>query len=266
MSQTKMKKKNMYLARTYRHLAVNKKDRLTFLLIMVVPSLIAMILFYGNMTEMMSNITAMALKYMIPSIEISYEWHTFIPWLSSMKTVALPTSYPTDSFVIANILAVLIILALSLLSKYKLRPLVIYSAIALFIHLINCIFFLFAGDHFPYSASDYSELYMKQQVGIWICFLVITGIVGGILSAGGFWMRTAFLAGVMGYSFVFGFIRYMLFLYIIHEFSVLYMAVFFFVLGPFFDFLYLVSIYGIYMNKLTIMYSEGDRKGEWVWS
>ena len=72
--------------------------------------------------------------------------------------------------------------------------------------------------------------------------------------------------GTILYSLVFGIIRYILFLYVLQRFSVLYMALMFFVFGPFFDFLYLVGIYSIFINKMIELYESQAGKDEWLWS
>lgn len=266
MAEKKIEKKKIYYTRTYRHLLANKKGSVLYLLLLVLPSLILMLLFYGRLTEFVSLVTGKVLLYLEPSLEYGYAWHTFIPGLSEVQVLTLQEAYPNTGFILLNIGAVLMLLMVCLSGKRKVQPVSIYLAIMMFVHMISSLFFLFAGEQFPYTAAEYSELYMKQQVGIWICFLVIMGLVTGLLGAGNYGHRIAVFAGVMLYSFAFGLIRYILFLYIIYKFSLLYMAVFFFALGPFFDFLYLVAIYGIYIDKMTNLYTVGKRKEEWVWS
>ena len=40
----------------------------------------------------------------------------------------------------------------------------------------------------------------------------------------------------------------------------------FFAFGPFFDFLYLVGIYGFFMDKVIKFYESAKGKGAWRWS
>jgi len=106
---------------------------------------------------------------------------------------------------------------------------------------------------------------MKQQVGIWFSFLAIAGIVSGIITQAGISKYVMVLA-VSCYSFIFGCVRYVVFLAFLTKASSLYMAVLLFVFGPFFDFLYLVSIYSIYMNGLIIKLEDRTKGAEWQWS
>jgi hypothetical protein len=70
----------------------------------------------------------------------------------------------------------------------------------------------------------------------------------------------------MAYSFIFGFVRYAVYLVLLVKASTLYMAVLFFTFGPFFDFLYLVCIYSMYMNALTKRFDNRKRGAEWQWA
>ena len=127
-------------------------------------------------------------------------------------------------------------------------------------------YFLFASEAFPYTAKDYSGLYMQQQVGIWISFLLIMGLVTGILGYKRLLLRITTFFGVMIYSFLFGLLRYVLVIYAVYKFSLLYVVIFFFALGPFSDLFYLVSIYGFFVNKMINIY-EGEKGREaWKWS
>jgi hypothetical protein len=128
------------------------------------------------------------------------------------------------------------------------------------------VFFFFGTSLFPYSATVYSELYVKQQVGIWLCFLLISGLVTALLGTGNVFLRIVTLVGIMAYSFVFGFVRYFVFMYIVSNVSVLYMAALFFALGPFFDFMYLVFIYGMYVEKIIDVYDSDKGRDVWQWS
>ena len=87
----------------------------------------------------------------------------------------------------------------------------------------------------------------------------------GLLGRGGLLRRAFTVVFIMLYSFLFGFIRYVLFLWVLYRFSVLYMPLMFFALGPFFDFLYFVSIYSISTNGMIRIY-ESKMKGEWLWA
>lgn len=186
--------------------------------------------------------------------------------LSQMNYVAFPTTYPQISFIIANLIIVIVLLLFLNSGKRSGKPVAIYFTLGSVTHLINCIYFLFAANFFPYTATAYSDLYMKQQVGIWLTFMVLVGLIVGFMGNKGFLFKLLTFVSIMAYSFLFGFVRYILFLYMIQQYSILYMALMFFVFGPFFDFLYLVAIYGFFINKMVKLYDSDKGREEWQWS
>ena len=58
--------------------------------------------------------------------------------------------------------------------------------------------------------------------------------------------------------------RYAVFLWMLDRFSVLYMAVMFFALGPFADFVYVVSIYSLYLNRLALRLKRSPETWQWL--
>lgn len=163
----------------------------------------------------------------------------------------------------------LVCIALFLLMCFLKRtgtPLAIFALFATLTHMISCIFFLLAGEYFPYTLGEYSELYVKQQIGIWLVFLVLSGLVIVLVTAQDYLFKLLMFVAIMGYSLVFGAVRYIFFLYLLHVGSMLYMAILFFVFGPMFDFSYLVAFYAVFMNKITRDYEYGKKRSAWKWS
>lgn len=256
-------KKQIFFARTYRHLKMNPIKYLLFLLIFVLPSVIFLCLFYDELTLAMSNAAAWVIQRAGgPAAGMCSGG--FLPKLGPVYYLSLPTVQPGYGLILGNLAVSLVVLWILSTGPRKGRSISVYFSIMLFIHIMTCVFFLLGRDLYPYTITDFSDLYMKQQIGIWLTFLVLIGCVLG-LENGGLWHRVLTVAGVMLYSFLFGFVRYVLFLGVLHCFSVLYMPLMFFALGPFFDFLYFVAIYAIATNRMIRMY-DSRMKGEWVWA
>lgn len=258
-------KKKIYYSRTYRRLKVNTIGTILYFCFLVLPALILFVLNIENITHLMSKCAVDILGKIYPGIPLYIREDTF-SILSTMKFVELPTVYPQIGFCVLNFLMVLCLIIFCCTGSRKGRPISIFMTIMLVIHIINCIYFIFAANYFPYTAFQYSNLYMKQQIGIWLTFIVMMGLVTALQGTKVLVYNILAFVSVMLYSFAFGFVRYILFLYVIEEFSIIYMALMFFALGPFFDFLYLVGIYGFFMNKVICVYESAKGKGEWKWS
>lgn len=220
---------------------------------------------FGELSEWNAEIVTVLLKKINPNIQLYYEWHTFIPGLQPLKIVGIPTHLPTMTTILMNGMLALTLMVIGRKSKYKSNPFMIYLTIMMGIHLVTAVFFLFVGKLFPYTAAEYSELYMKQQMSTWIFFIILGGTVIGILGSGTVWIRIVTFLGIMTYSFCFGILRCVIFLSVLYQYSIIYMTLFFFALGPLYDFLYLVCIYSIYMNKIVTIYEEKTKQEEWIW-
>lgn len=264
MDTSTPEKKQIYFARTYRHLQINRARTAIFLLLFILPALILLLFFYDELTYLMCRACAYAVQASggpQPSIATS----VFIPMLGPVYYLDLPTVYPDYHLILMNLAVALVMVWVLSSGPQKGRPIAIYLSINLFTHIMACVFFLLGRDQFPYTLADYSDLYMKQQIGIWITFLVLIGLIMGFLSKSGLMHRILIVVSVMLYSFVFGLVRYILFTLILMRFSVLYMPLMFFSLGPFFDFLYFVAIYAISTNKMIYIY-DSEKKEEWLWA
>lgn len=125
-----------------------------------------------------------------------------------------------------------------------------------------CYLFTFIPEYFPYDATEYSSLYIKQQVGIYFFVPIIIGIAVCMLPINFVksWITIAFCAV---YSFIFGIVRYITFMFILSKVSLMYMASLFFSFGPFIDFLYLVCIYSLLASSTADKLKRN--KGVWRW-
>ncbi|MFN3698695.1 MAG: hypothetical protein ACK4SU_00685, partial [Dictyoglomus sp.] len=67
------------------------------------------------------------------------------------------------------------------------------------------------------------------------------------------------------YSFFFGVLRYSIFLYILKNFSFLWMANLFFNFGPLLDMIYITGIYGFYISILSKFTRKNIKVWRWVY-
>lgn len=257
-------KNQIYFARTYRHLRFNRRSCALFMLLFMLPGLVLLLFGYDELTHAMSSLAAWLLEQGGVS-GTSIMTSQFLPLLGPVYYLAVPTTQPGYSFILANLGTVLLIMWGLCTGNRKGKPVGIYLLIVMIIHAMSCVFFLLGRDLFPYTITTYSDLYVKQQVGIWITFFVLICLIMGILSRNAVVSRVITSLCVMGYSVAFGFVRYALFLWLLYRFSTLYIAVMFFALGPLFDFLYFVMVYSLSANRLIREY-ESTLRAEWEWA
>ncbi|MBE5878710.1 MAG: hypothetical protein E7288_01885 [Lachnospiraceae bacterium] len=259
------KKKQIYYARTYRRIELDAKACIIFACLLVLPVILLLLFFMDELTALITDFGVMVLSSVIPREDIVVKV-TDYAFLHEMHYIDLPMHNPGMWMIVGNLIVCLLTLILLRVFKRTGRPLAIYATFAIMIHIVSCAFFAFAAKYFPYTMADYSELYMKQQIGIWITFALLAGLVVSFMGAKHYGLKAFTFYFIMLYALVFGTIRYVLFLYLLHQFSALYMALLFFVVGPTFDFSYFVIIYAFFVNK-TIRNSEsGESKEIWKWS
>ncbi len=258
-------KKSIYFARTYRKLRIDYLRGILYMLFLVLPCLVFLTVNLKNITMQLSGFAARVLDRIYPGLPVSIAESDF-SILSSTAYIQIPDVYPSMPFIFMNLIVSLAVLVLLSSGSRRGKPMAIFFMLVMFIHIINCIYFLFAEYHFPYGIGQFSDLYIKQQIGIWLTFTVLAGIVTGFFGRLGYFYKVLAFIGIMLYSVLFGAVRYVLFLCILYRFSLLYMALMFFVFGPLFDFLYFVSIYSFLANKLVKLYDSEQGRKEWKWA
>ena len=134
-----MKKKNIYYARTYRHLNINKVKAILTTLLFIIPSIIAFVMNIDDITYFFSDRAADVLGKTMVGAPIYIEQSEF-SILSQMNYVAFPTTYPQISFIIANLIIVIVLLLFLNSGKRSGKPVAIYFTLGSVTHLINCIY------------------------------------------------------------------------------------------------------------------------------
>ena len=258
-------KKVIYYARTYRRIRASRTKCFLYICILILPMLLLLWLHLDDLTRWICEATQYVFREFCPDISTSILTRDFA-LLGKVSYLSAGTVYPESRMCLLNGAVSLAAIILIGNLPWKGRPMAIYLILNAGIHLISSLWFLFAGDSFPFTLTRYSELYMVQETGIWIVFLVMTGVVTGIIGDRGFPEKFFTVLCVMAYSVVFGTVRYIVFLYLLYRCSVLYMTLFYFTLGPMFDFVYLVMIYAFFVNRMIRVYESQSGKEAWKWS
>ena len=258
-------KSNIYYSRTYRHLKPNYIRMSVFFLFFVIPFIILYLLSYSDISNVVSNFTISMLNNFIDASELGIASGDFLPRLGPLYYVTVNGPLPAVNLSLAHIIITAALLLVNRLLFRKHLHVQFYLYFVLMIHLSSALYMYFAAPHFPYDLVDYSELYMKQQIGVWLSIFSIVTLLSGALNYTGI-SKFVYVSIAILYSSVFGIIRYIVFLGILSKFSLIYMTSFFFSFGPFIDFLYLVWMYSIFMRYLTKRFGYKEGRVEWHWA
>jgi len=118
--------------------------------------------------------------------------------------------------------------------------------------------------HLGYSMVIYLDLYMKTVVCIWLIIPYIL-LIGFIPLPINFLQKLGIILLTVTYSIIFGLLRYIVYIYILREFSYLFMAIIFFMFGPFFDFVYVVGFYSVFVSNLAVKIKGDETKWGWLY-
>lgn len=262
---TTIEKRQISYTRDYRHLPRPKISMWFFVLLLVIPAVLAVLLFYPEISLAISVWVSHVITggTGVPSTVTSAE---FIPAIGPVYLVDMAGSMPTLLFSIINLVVSLATLFLvMLMRRSSMRSFAIYICMALFVHVISSLFFIFFPEYFPYALVDYSTLYMEQQIAIWICIAGISGFAIALIFSSFLSKLLTYLA-TLAYTAVYGITRYVVYLLLLHYFSSLFMATLFFTLGVLFDFLQMVFVYILYVRYASKKYGSQREGTLWKWS
>ena len=256
-------KSRIFYPRDYRHLKKPKPRSLVFLGIFVLPILCLFIFFYPFITKSLSSWGAAILRA-TTNTTVDIQSVRFIPGLGDASFISIESTTPSFTHSLVNAIISVFFILLSTQINRNNRPLMIYLSMGLFVHLVSSLFFLLIPDLFPYTIIDYSRLYILQQIGTWMTITFITGLATNLVLPDGGYKYAAFFVTIL-FSFVFGCVRYVLYLYLLYRFSVLYMAALYFIFGVLYDFLGMIAIYAIFVRGASFRMNSNSGKGEWQW-
>lgn len=151
-------------------------------------------------------------------------------------------------------------------SKILPLPFKVWLNFILIILIFSSLFFIFFADRFPYTLNDFSLIYIILQIGLISFIPIVIGFPLALFSFSWLLLLTNFFIIIITliYSFIFGAIRYALFLYILKEYSFLWMANLFFNFGPLLDMIYISGIYAFYISILSKKSRQSIKIWRWI--
>mgnify|MGYP003976179897 FL=1 len=254
-------KTTTYFHRSYR--TAGKAGFLhTFLLFILVIALDGAILAYHHdlLFKFSSFVQNVLLRCGVGAVILDWD---FLPKVIKVLPVINSVCvFPTKFVSLINFAASVLLIVLVPGAKIMPRSFVIYLVFLSILTAISSLFFTFVPHLFPYDIVDFSILYIGSQLGTWLLMPVVMAFVLTPLPAPAL-EKFGIILATLAYSIVFGAIRYAALMLILNKLSVLHMAALYFSLGPLVDFIYIVAIYSLYVNRIAIRL---DKKPEtWRW-
>lgn len=243
--------------RAYHYVKASLPQQILFVMITFVPFLLFLFSKNGMITQWISE---WAGSMMNRSFDIQYSVREmdFIPFFK-LRFLDVEGTLPSQEMTIVTaIAAAAVILLVYLLGKGR-GPLTFFGIISVAVLLVSAVYFYFFGEQFPYELTDYSSLYMTQQIVSWLAIGLIMSLVLALYGKAALPALLTYYA-MIAYCFALGSLRYLFYLLILHYASSLFMAPLFFTLGVFWDFLFVVCMYSLFSRQVSRKYrKEGDK-------
>jgi hypothetical protein len=173
---------------------------------------------------------------------------------------------PKTNFCIILIIISIILILFLYKQKFIIKLFSMWLILFFMLILLSSIYFLLFGKYFPYAIKDFSILYIKLQIGIFVMIPIIIGLPLALFSFNYKIIMLNIVTMIIAliYSILFGSIRYALFLFILSKYSVLWMSSMFFLFGPLMDFTYIVAIFSLYVSLVSKAYNKSLSIWRWV--
>ncbi|MCI4458146.1 MAG: hypothetical protein JHC21_00805 [Thermocrinis sp.] len=246
-------------ARFGRVLKFNKYLFLFQLVFLVVVFEFLVIFFLDDYFRILSDITKRVLE---GSYAGSYKFLGFNLEFS-ISQGRLPTLQEAFVYFLISSLSLLL-----LTSKFNPLPKYISTSFiyVAFIYFVSSFYFMFFLNRFPYTEKDFAMLYILQQTAIFLFIPILLALSLSIFAFS--WLNPLLnaitIALILIYSSVFGGLRYIVFAYILKNFSYIHMPAMFFLLGPLLDFIYIVFFYSLCLYATTkILQRKQDTFYQW---
>ncbi|MDP8223310.1 MAG: hypothetical protein P9L99_08125 [Candidatus Lernaella stagnicola] len=255
-----VEKDTIYYHRAYKRAHEDRPNIARLLFVFVLLLDIVIFIFYPDIVDYLT------LKVRNVLVTLGY-YPTIFHWKMLWRPIAaldMPTVYPSPLFsvgmLIFSTLLIVVVIAVSRFPR-------LFAAFLTFLSIVNGVsaaFFILTPMEFPYTIGDFCMLYIGTEVGLWILIPVILAIAlystPTTLAS-----KVLFIVFNVAYSIIFGTVRYLVFLSAMQDHSVLFMAEFYFIFGPLFDFVYVVGFYTLYVSNLSELIQHSFRRWKWLY-
>ena len=243
--------------RAYRRLPFVKPWSLGLSLLLLLGLEAVLLIFLADIARLFSQVAFHLVPEMGATVRQGDDRFLGVP-LSPLLFSVPPMTYQTVFlWVIGSLGSLLLLLKVPWIAP-PFRILLIYN---LFLIGATAVYLLFAG-HLGYEAEDFSRLYLRTIVIVW---LVLPVFMGGLSMTLPFspLEQLGYVVCALLYNFLFSAVRYALFIWVIWKLGVVMMADLYLFFGPLMDFIYSVGIFTFFLMRLT---RRLDRQVErWTW-
>ncbi len=261
---SKEKKNVIYYSRDYRHLDVSAFWYIIQFVFILIPVVWLYLRSYSRISYFVADFSA-DMIHKITGNTTSILDTGYFKYFGGVSYVDMAGKHPSFTLSFFSLLISLFLIIVFSLQQNNRKPLMIFITIGLYIHACSSAYFLVFGYKFPYNIDSYSVLYMKQQIVVWLMIMIVYWISTSLITKMVVYRLLSFIALIIT-LFIFGIVRYILYMIILAKCSYLFMASLYFTFGVLFDFMVMVGVFAIFIRQASRKYNNKNGGGMWKWS
>ena len=142
-------------------------------------------------------------------------------------------------------------------------PLRLIGSFGLAVVAASALYLLFFG-HLGYEGEAFSILYVRTNALVWLLAPFVMGTLSLTLPFTSV-ERLGFVSLCVACLLVLSSVRYAVFIWVLSEFGALFMPALYLFLGPLLDFVYLMSVFALFLAPLGRRLDRAGRGAVWAW-
>ncbi|BAL80488.1 hypothetical protein [Caldisericum exile] len=221
--------------RAYRKVKIEKKEIFS----LIIATLLIVLVIYFFLPKITIFWASFTIKYInLTEVNIVKTQHFHL------YTLDIPGKFPSTKYSVSVlIVSIVMLLFLFLLRPHMIKYFFVYIDLIL---VASSIYFIFFKQLFPYNLTKLLEMLTYIQASILILIPII-GFMSTVFFKTKFYKKLLFVVSILVYAIVFHTLRFATFVYITKNFSYLFTPLLFFVFGPYFDAIYFVAFFSLFV-------------------
>jgi hypothetical protein len=239
--------------RAYRRLPPLERLNVAFTVALVACLEIALFWYMPAVTRAFAQTAAWLVRFSRTGVELGADEFLGVRLFPLMFASIRPLSYQALLLWLGGCAVGIILLTQRRWLLMPIRYLVVYNLLLL---AASAYYLLFFGEP-GYDAGDFSRLYLRTVVTIWLVTPVFIGVLSLTLPFSPL-EQAGLVVLSLAYDIVFSAVRYALFVWLLVHLGAVVMANLYLFLGPLLDVIYLVGIFAVFVTRLRRRASEQD--------
>ena len=232
--------------RAYRRLSVFRPGSVALSLLLMLGLEAALVLYLAQVARLFGVATFELARFTRTPVWLSTDNFLGVPLFPLVFGTIPPLNYRVVLLWLASSIAAMVVLGQLRRMPAPLRYLITYN---LLLVAGSAVYLLFTG-YVGYDAEEFSRLYLRTVVTIWLVTPLFMGLLSLTLPFSPL-ERVGLVAFTLAYDMIFSAVRYVAFVWALRYLGAVVMANLYLFLGPLLDVIYLVGIFSLFVLSAT---------------